>query len=84
MIWAPIIRIFAEMLSGKDKVNCSVNIVSSQIIGTLLSYLLSAGVLTFVSWPGAFIAAAILLIATSFFWKTGFWDVCRHAEKDEE
>jgi OPA family glycerol-3-phosphate transporter-like MFS transporter len=84
MIWAPIIRIFAEMLSDKDKVNCSVNIVSSQIIGTLLSYLLSAGVLAFTKWPGVFIAAAILLTVTSFLWRMGFWDVCRHAEKDEE
>jgi sugar phosphate permease len=84
MIWAPIIRIFAEMLSGKDRVNCSVNIVSSQIIGTLLSYLLSAGVLAVVSWPWVFIAAAILLTATSFLWGTGFWDICRHAATAEE
>lgn len=84
MIWAPIIRIFAEMLRGKDRVDCSVNIVSSQIIGTLLSYLLSAGVLAVVAWPGVFIAAAVLLIATSFLWKTGFWNICCHAEADEE
>ncbi len=80
MIWAPIIRIFAEMLHGEDRVNCSVNIVSSQLIGTLLSYLLSAGVLAIAAWPGVFIAAAILLIAASLLWSAGFWDVCRHGE----
>ena len=80
MIWAPIIRIFAEMLHGEDRVNCSVNIVSSQIIGTLLSYLISAGVLAVASWPGVFIAAAILLAAASLLWSIGFWDVCRHGE----
>ncbi|HCA70457.1 MAG TPA: MFS transporter, partial [Lachnospiraceae bacterium] len=80
MIWAPIIRIFAEMLHGEDRVNCSVNIVSSQIIGTLLSYLLSAGVLAIADWPWVFIAAAILLAATSLLWSAGFWDVCRHRE----
>lgn len=80
MIWAPIIRIFAEMLHGEDRVNCSVNIVSSQIIGTLLSYLLSAGVLAIADWPWVFIAAAILLAATSLLWSAGFWDVCRHGE----
>ncbi|GLC81103.1 MFS transporter [Lacrimispora brassicae] len=80
MIWAPIIRIFAEMLHGEDRVNCSVNIVSSQIIGTLIAYLLSAGVLAVAAWPGVFIAAAILLAATSFLWSIGFWDICRHGE----
>ncbi|WP_312503404.1 MFS transporter [Lacrimispora sp.] len=80
MIWAPIIRIFAEMLHGEDRVNCSVNIVSSQIIGTLISYLLSAGVLAVAAWPGVFITAAILLAAASILWNIGFWDVCRHAE----
>lgn len=82
MIWAPIIRIFAEMLQGEDRVNCSVNIVSSQIIGTLIAYLLSAGVLAVAAWPGVFIAAAILLAAASILWSIGFWDVCRHAEND--
>jgi sugar phosphate permease len=84
MIWAPIIRIFAEMLQGEDRVNCSVNIVSSQLIGTLLSYLLSAGVLAVAAWPGVFIAAAILLAAASLLWSIGFWDVCRHGERAGE
>ena len=84
MIWAPIIRIFAEMLHGEDRVNCSVNIVSSQLIGTLLSYLLSAGVLAVAAWPGVFIAAAILLVAASLLWSIGFWDVCRHGERAGE
>lgn len=79
MIWAPIIRIFAEMLHGEDRVNCSVNIVSSQIIGTLFSYLLSAGVLAVTAWPGVFMMAAVLLTAASFLWNIGFWDICRHA-----
>ena len=84
MIWAPIIRIFAEMLHGEDRVNCSVNIVSSQIVGTLISYLLSAGVLAVTAWPGVFIMAAVLLAAASFLWSMGFWDICRHGETSLE
>lgn len=79
MIWAPIIRIFAEMLDEKNKVDCCVNIVTSQLIGTLLSYLLSAVILTILPWPGVFAAASILLLVMAFLWEIGFSRVCSHA-----
>lgn len=40
MIWPPIIRIFAEMVSREQKMKFCVDIVSSQVLGTLASYLL--------------------------------------------
>lgn len=83
MIWAPIIRIFAEMLDEKHKVNCSVNIVTSQIIGTLLAYLMSAGILAFFPWQRVFGAAAVLLTVTAFLWETGFSRLCRRSMKQE-
>lgn len=79
MIWAPIIRIFAEMLDEKNKVDCCVNIVTSQLIGTLLSYLLSAAVLALLPWQGVFGSAAVLLLMMAFVWKVGFSGVCRRA-----
>lgn len=79
MIWAPIIRIFAEMLDEKNKVDCCVNIVTSQLIGTLLSYLLSAAVLAVLPWPGVFGAAALLLLIMAFVWRVGFTRVCSRA-----
>lgn len=79
MIWAPIIRIFAEMLDEKNKVDCCVNIVTSQLIGTLLSYLLSAAVLAVLPWPGVFGAAALLLLVMAFVWRVGFSRVCSRA-----
>ena len=42
MIWPPVIRIFAEMVSREQKMKFCVNIVSSQVVGTLASYLLAA------------------------------------------
>ena len=45
MIWPPIIRIFAEMVSREQKMKFCVDIVSSQVLGTLASYLLAAGVM---------------------------------------
>lgn len=80
MIWAPIIRIFADMLDEKNKINCCVNIVTSQLIGTLLSYLLSAAVLTIFPWQGVFGAAAFMLFFAAIVWSAGFSNVCRHGE----
>lgn len=79
MIWAPIIRIFAEMLDERNKVDCCVNIVTSQLIGTLLSYLLSAAVLAVLPWQGVFGAAALFLLVMAFVWEVGFSRVCRRA-----
>ncbi len=82
MIWAPIIRIFADMLDEKNKVNCCVNIVTSQLIGTLLSYILSAAVLAVLPWQGVFGVAAFIILFVALLWNTGFSFVCRHASTE--
>ena len=84
MIWAPILRLFAEMLEEKSKVDCSVNIVSSMVFGTLFSYLLSAGVLALTSWPYVFEAAALFLLGTALVWKIGFREVQKRAAAPEK
>lgn len=61
MIWPPIIRIFAEMVSREQKMKFCVDIVSSQVLGTLASYLLAAGVMWLIGWRAVFGAAAICL-----------------------
>ncbi len=43
MIWPPIIRIFAEIPEKERKMKYCVDIVSSQVVGTLASYLMAAG-----------------------------------------
>lgn len=77
MIWTPIIRIFAEMMDEKNKLSSSVNIVTSMVIGTLLSYIISAGVLSVFPWQGVFFTAAALLILVAFIWVSGFYQLCR-------
>ena len=42
MIWAPIVRIFAVMLTPRDKLDSCINMVSSQVTGTLASYVFGA------------------------------------------
>lgn len=81
MIWAPIIRIFAEMLTSRDQVNCSVNIASSGVVGTLLSYLLSAALLAILPWNSVFLSAALILVVVAAIFQVGFFDVLRYAGK---
>ena len=84
MIWAPIIRIFAEMIDQKNRINSSVNIVTSQLIGTLLAYIMSAGVLKFSKWETVFTLAAVLLVVVSIIWEIGFSKICDHTQEKGE
>lgn len=80
MIWAPIIRIFAEMLTTSDKVNCSVNIASSGLAGTLLSYLLSAALLAILPWKSVFLSAPLILTVAALIFHLGFHNVLVYAK----
>lgn len=81
MIWPPIIRIFAEMLSSKKKQKYCIDIVSSQVAGTLASYLLAAVVIWVIGWKAVFVTAAFCLSAMALFWKYGFGKVEKYSRK---
>lgn len=72
MIWPPIIRIFAEMLEKERKMKYCVDIVSSQVVGTLASYLIAAGVMWLFGWKAVFAAAAVCLAVMAAVWTVGF------------
>jgi OPA family glycerol-3-phosphate transporter-like MFS transporter len=69
MIWPPVIRIFAEQFTEKEKENASVNIVSSMVAGTLVSYLMSAVIMKISSWTWVFFIAAGCLFLMSGIWE---------------
>lgn len=77
MIWPPIIRIFAEMLEEKQKLKYCINIVSSQVVGTLAAYLLAAAVMWMADWRSVFGAAALCLAVMALVWLRGFHKVER-------
>lgn len=79
MIWPPIIRIFALYLKEKSKIKCCVNIISTQAVGTLVSYLLSAFIIFITGWNAVFFAAAVCLILASIIFYIGFGKVERYA-----
>lgn len=84
MIWAPIIRIFAEMLTEADKINCSVNISSSGVVGTLLSYIMSALLIAHFHWKSVFFVASFLLFLVAVVFWFGFQSVLTFSNKNIE
>lgn len=84
MIWPPIIRIFSEMLDKERKMKYCVDIVSSQVVGTLASYLIAAGVMWLFGWKAVFAAAAVCLAAMAAVWLAGFGRIERKNEGSAE
>lgn len=72
MIWAPIVRIFAVMLTPRDKLDCCVNMVSSQVTGTLASYVFGAMLLTVFPVESLFWMPALFLAGTATAWVAVF------------
>ena len=60
------------MLDSHKKLKYSIDIVSSQAAGTLVSYLLSAIMLHFFGWKAVFFSASLLLFLVSLIWICGF------------
>lgn len=72
MIWAPIVRIFAVMLTPRDKLDCCINMVSSQVTGTLASYVLGAILLAVFPVESLFWMPALLLAGVAAAWVAAF------------
>lgn len=72
MIWAPIVRIFAVMLTPRDKLDCCVNMVSSQVTGTLASYVFGAILLAVFPVESLFWMPALLLAGVATAWVAVF------------
>lgn len=79
MIWPPIIRLFSQLLEEKKKVKYCVDIISTQALGTLASYLLSALVIGLWGWQAVFFAAAAVLLAAALVWREGFRRIEQYA-----
>ena len=72
MLWPPVLRIFAEMLTPRDMVRCSIHMTSAVAAGTLGAYLLSAAMLEWFGWRAAFYAPGLWLMLISVVWVVGF------------
>lgn len=84
MIWPPIMRIFAKMMTEERKVKYCVHITSTMTLGTLFSYLLSAGMIAAVEWRFVFFAAAVCMCLAALVFKHGFTTVERYSLMQEK
>lgn len=72
MIWPPIMRIFAKMMTEERKVKYCVHITSTMAVGTLASYLLSAAMIAAAGWRFVFYAAAVCMCGAALVFWRGF------------
>lgn len=78
MLWAPFLRLFAEMLTEKDRIRCTVNLSSSCSLGNMASYLLCSLIVFLSGWRLSFILSALPLLAGAILWPVLFRRLSRH------
>ena len=83
MIWPPIMRIFAKMMTEERKVKYCVHITSTMAVGTLASYLLSAAMIAAAGWRFVFYAAAVCMCAAALVFWRGFAKVEAYSTENE-
>lgn len=84
MLWPPMLRIFAEMLTEKDMVRCSIHMSSAVAAGTLAAYLLSAGMLKWFGWRAAFYAPGVWMLLMAVAWAAGFGWLQAYCQREGE
>ncbi len=84
MIWPPIIRIIAERFDEEKRKKYAVDFATSMVLGTLASYLLSAGALKVWSWQSVFYIPAALLAIAAVVWMIGYRGVVRTVDDAED
>ncbi|WP_333650579.1 MFS transporter [Lacrimispora sp.] len=84
MIWPPIMRIFAKMMTEEKKMKYCIHITSTMAVGTLASYLLSAAMIAAAGWRYVFYAASVCMCAAALVFRGGFAKVEAYAQKYEE
>ena len=73
MVWAPIVRIFSQILPENMRLRASVHINSTVPLGSLAAYLLSALLLRSGNWQGLFRWSAVCLLAVAAVWGVFFF-----------
>lgn len=76
MIWAPIIRIFSQILPDGLRLRACVQISTTIPLGSLTAYLLSTFLLTTAGWESLFRWAAVIMLAVAAIWG-GFFFIKR-------
>lgn len=71
MLWAPVIRCFADYMTDKVRLSAGVNISSTIPIGTVCAYLISSVLLKTASWRTVFLVSGLAVAACAVVWLLG-------------
>ena len=71
MLWAPIIRVFTDLLPAGKRERAGVNIAASCSIGAVLAYLIPALVLRLSGWRMVFVVSGCVLLGACLMWVIG-------------
>ncbi len=71
MLWAPIIRVFTDLLPGGKRERAGVNISAACSVGAVLAYLIPALVLQLTHWRVVFVVAGCVLLTACAVWAVG-------------
>ncbi len=71
LLWAPIIKIFTDLLPAGKRERAGVNIAASCSVGAVLAYLVPALVLGLAGWRVVFVVAGCILLAAALVWVIG-------------
>lgn len=67
-MWPPMVRIMSELFNEHDYNKVNVRVSWGSSLGTIIVYLLSPVVITFLSWRGVFVASAFAGIVMLLVW----------------
>ncbi len=78
MLWAPFLRLFAEMLTEKDRIKYTVNLSTSISIGNITSYLLCSLMVYISGWRMAFYSSSSVLFLSAILWPILYRRIAAH------
>ena len=84
MLWAPIIRVFTDLLPPERRSIAGANIAPSSSVGAILAFLLPGLLLKIGNWRTVFLVSGMILLACCLLWITGNCFLSKYIKMMEE
>ncbi len=73
LLWAPIVRVFTDLLPAGKRERAGVNISAACSAGAVLAYLVPGLILRLAGWRVVFVVAGCVLLTAALVWVVGHW-----------
>lgn len=81
-IWSPMIRFIVDFLDDTVKAKACIYLNLSVPIGTMLTYVMCATIISIKNWQFVFIISSIILLISSFLWFIGYSLIEKNAKNN--